>query len=188
MVTHLGKHFDSLFALDEDPWKYQTSWLEQRRLDLLVAMLPQEFYGSIFEPACANGSLTRRLAGRSRRVVGWDGSPHAIAHARRFLALHPHVELAEKSVPDHWPEVSFDLVVLSDFLYYLPKDRIVDVALRSAQTVSPRGSIIACHWRGAAHDFLVDGGDAVHAVLVEVLGEPETSYFDERHVMDVWTR
>lgn len=188
MVTQLRQHFDSLFALDEDPWSYRSDWLERRRLDLLVAMLPDESYGSIFEPACANGSLTGRLASRGGRVVGWDGSPNAIAHARRFLDSLEHVELAEKSVPDHWPVVPFDLVVLSDFLYYLPKESVIDVALLSAQTVRPCGSIIGCHWRKSAHDFLVDGGDAVHAVLADVLGRPDMSYIDERHVIDVWNR
>ena len=188
MEARLRQHFDSLFALDGDPWSYRSNWLERRRLDLLVAMLPHELYGSIFEPACANGSLTRRLASRGGRVVGWDGSPNAIAQARRFVDMHTHVELAEKSVPDDWPEVPFDLVVLSDFLYYLPTERIIDVALLSARTVRACGSIVGCHWRGSAHDFLVDGGDAVHAVLADVLGPPEMSYIDERHVIDVWNR
>lgn len=186
MVTRLKQHFDGLFALDEDPWNYRSDWLERRRLDLLVAMLPQEHHGSIFEPACANGSLTRRLASRGDRVVAWDGSSRAIAHARRFLTLQPHVELAEKSVPEHWPEATFDLVVLSDFLYYLPTEHIVDVAVLAARTVNSGGSIIGCHWRGSAHDFLVDGGDAVHTVLADVLGAPVVSYVDEQHVIDVW--
>ena len=188
MVTSLRRHFDSLFALEEDPWNYHSSWPERRRLDLLVAMLPQEHCGSIFEPACANGSLTGRLASRGGRVVAWDGSPNAIAHARRFLARHPHVELAEKSVPDHWPEMRFDLVVLSDFLYYLSRKSIIDVAILAAQAVGSRGSIVGCHWRGSAHDFLVNGGDAVHAVLADVLGAPNMSYVDERQLIDVWTR
>ena len=185
-MTHLERHFNSLFALDADPWKYQSNWLERRRLDLLVAMLPHESYSSIFEPACARGSLTQRLAARGSHVVGWDSSANAIAHARRSLASQPHVELVEKSVPEDWPDVPFDLVVLSDFLYYLPQERIVDVAALSAQTAKPRGAIVGCHWRGSAHDFLVDGGDAVHAVLADVLGVPQMAYLDAQHVIDLW--
>lgn len=187
-MTDMRQHFDSLFALEEDPWKYNSNWRERRRLDLLVAMLPRESYLSIFEPACASGSLTRRLASRGARVVGWDGSPNAIAHARHLLASELHVELDERSVPDHWPEAPFDLVVLSDFLYYLPRERIIDVAALSAQTAGLDGTIVGCHWRGSAHDFLVDGGDAVHAVLADVLGVPQVSYLDGQHVIDIWIR
>lgn len=187
MVTDLQAHFDLLFSAEEDPWNYRSSWPERRRLDLLLAMLPQEHYDSIFEPACANGSLTARLAARSERVVAWDGSLNALAHAARHVAPYSHVELANRSVPDDWPATPFDLVVLSDFLYYLPEEKIIAVANLAAHTVSSSGSIVACHWRGAAHDFRVAGGDAVHAMLTDVIGPSLAGYVDDRHVIDVWT-
>ena len=186
-MSDLQAHFDRLFSADRDPWKYRSSWPERRRLDLIMAMLFREFYDSIFEPACASGSLTERLASRAGRVVAWDGSQAAIMHAQRLLAPHPHVVLQNKSVPDQWPDMPVDLVILSDFLYYLPKQSIVDVAVLADRTVRPAGSIIGCHWRGTAHDFCVPGGDAVHAVLTEVLGTPAASYLDDRHVIDVWS-
>ncbi len=188
MVTPLQNHFDSLFSADEDPWKYDSSWPEKRRLDLLMAILPDEFYGSIFEPACANGSLTERLFSRAGRVVAWDGSAEAITHARRRLAKNTKVQLACKTVPEHWPTASMDLVVLSDFLYYLPKESVVDVADSALRSVDHGGTIVGCHWRGTAHDFLLPGGDAVHTLLAETLGMPTISYLDDRHVIDVWTR
>ena len=187
MVTELQAHFDLLFSAEEDPWNYRSSWPERRRLDLLVAMLPQEHYDSIFEPACANGSLTARLAARSARVVAWDSSLNALAHAQRHVAPYSHVELANKSVPEKWPGTPFDLVVLSDFLYYLPEENIIDVANLSAQTIVPGGSIVACHWRWVAHDFRVAGGDAVHAMLTDVIGPPLAGYVDDRQIIDVWT-
>lgn len=187
MVRDLQAHFDRLFSAHHDPWKYRSSWPERRRLDLLMAMLPHEFYDSVFEPACASGTLTERLASRAGRVFAWDGSLEATKHAKRFLATRPHVVVENKSVPDDWPDTPADLVVLSDFLYYLPKEHIVDVALLAGRTVKPAGSIIGCHWRATAHDFCVPGGDAVHAVLTDVLGTPAASYVDDRHVIDVWT-
>ncbi len=186
-MTDLRAHFDSLFAADDDPWNYRSSWPERRRLDLFMAMLPRETYDSVFEPACANGSLTARLAIRSRGLVAWDGSANALAHAQQHLAASPHVEFGHYLVPDHWPEATFDLVVLSDFLYYLPEENIINVATLAAQALGPHGSIVACHWRGSAHDFRVAGGDSVHALLRDVLGAPSASALDTRHVIEVWT-
>lgn len=188
MVTPLQHHFNSLFAADEDPWNYRSSWPEKRRFDLLMAMLPHEYYGSVFEPACANATLTERLCARAGRVLAWDGSPEAIARGRRRLAKNTKVQFACKTVPDHWPTTSMDLVVLSDFLYYLSKERVVDVAELASQSIGVAGTIVACHWRESAHDFLMPGGDAVHLLLTESLGTPAISYLDDRHVMDVWTR
>jgi hypothetical protein len=188
VVTPLHDHFNALFSSDPDPWQYRSSWPEKRRLDLLVAILPHERYGSVFEPACASGSLTARLCSRAEVVVAWDASSEAIGHARRLLEADRNVTLECKRVPDDWPEIPMDLVVLSDFLYYLQKDDVATVALLAAQTVSPTGTIVGCHWRGSAHDFSQAGGDAVHSLLAQVLGPPAISYLDERHVIDVWTR
>ena len=153
-----------------------------------MAILPHEFYPSIFEPACANATLTERLCARAGRVLAWDGSAEAITRARRRLAKNTKVQLACKTVPDHWPMTSMDLVVLSDFLYYLPKERVVHVAELASRSIGLVGTIVACHWRGSAHDFLMPGGDAVHTLLTESLGTPAISYLDDRHVLDVWTR
>ncbi len=186
-MSELHTHFDELFTLDEDPWNYRSSWPERRRLDLLVAMLPDERYDAVFEPACANGTLTARLATRAKRLVAWDGSTHAVAHARRHLSAFANVEFGNHLVPDDWPDSTFDLIVLSDFLYYLPSETIADVAAVAFRTLRPKGSIAACHWLGSAHDFQVAGGRDVHRVLTTVLGVSNTSSHDPRHVIDVWT-
>ncbi len=188
MLTPLQSHFNSLFADNSDPWNYRTSWAERRRLDLITAMLPDELYDTVFEPACASGSLTERLASRARHVMAWDGSSAAITHAQELTKSHTNVHFAVKSVPEHWPDEPFDLVVLSDFLYYLPREGVVDVAVLAEQSVRPGGSIVACHWRGSAHDFCLPGGTAVHAVLADVLGPATSSYGDQRHLIEGWVR
>lgn len=187
-MTDLHAHFDALFSGDADPWKYRSTWAERRRLDLLLAMLPMERYECVFEPACATGTLTERLATRARRIVAWDGSPHAIGHAERVGIPSPNVEYAVQTVPESWPDMPCDLVVLSDFLYYLPAEMVRTVAALAERTIGRGGSIIGCHWRGSAHDFRLPGGDAVHTVLADILGRPDASYRDDLHVIEVWTR
>ena len=60
--------FEDLYRVDPDPWQFATSRYEQRRYDITVACLPRARYAAAFEPGCAIGELTRRLAGRCDRV------------------------------------------------------------------------------------------------------------------------
>ena len=36
MLDARRAHFDSLFARDDDPWKYRSTWSEQRRFALIA--------------------------------------------------------------------------------------------------------------------------------------------------------
>lgn len=180
-------HFEALFSADPDPWSYRTKFAELRRHDLLIAMLELPMYRRTFEPACASGMLTALLARRSEEVIAWDGSANAVAHARNSMNDLPNVQVARNSVPSSWPDGTFDLIVLSDFLYYLPVEEIQAVAESSRLSLEDGGLIIACHWRGIAHDFLTPGGDAVHRVLTDTLGRATgPRYSDARQRITGW--
>ena len=182
-------HFDELFTQDSDPWGYRTEFAEQRRHQLLMAMLESASYSSVFEPGCANGTLTELLAGRADRVLAWDASGRAVMRARDAVGSLAIVHVEQGSVPDQWPLQTFDLIVLSDFLYYLDDGGARRVVERSAQSVSAGGSIVVCHWLGSAHDFQIPGGVAVHEVVESVLG-PATGpvYLDDRQIIAGWRR
>ena len=72
MLDARRAHFDSLFARDDDPWKYRSTWSEQRRFALMLAMLSRDRYTTAFEPACAAGSFTAQLATRCDRLQACD--------------------------------------------------------------------------------------------------------------------
>jgi SAM-dependent methyltransferase len=180
------EHFDRLFRADDDPWGYRSRWYERRRIALLLALLDRSQYGRAFEPGCANGTLTAELAPRCAAIDAWDGSPHAAQLAAVAVADHQHVTVRQALVPDEWPDATFELIVLSDFLYYLRPDDVRSVVTREQGSLAPDGTVLAGHWRGTAGDFRMPGGGAVHAIVGEVLGSPWAAYEDADQVMGCW--
>jgi hypothetical protein len=45
-------YFDEIYRSDPDPWKFESSWYEERKYALTVAALPERRYRSAFEPGC----------------------------------------------------------------------------------------------------------------------------------------
>ncbi len=163
-AARLAQHFDTLFKTEGDPWRYRTRWYERRKRALTLACLPMARYAHAFEPACAIGELSAALAGRCDRLLSTDGSAAAVAIARERLADCVNVQVERATMPAHWPDERFDLIVLSEFGYYLEADALAGVIERSASTLMPGGTIIACHWRRAEGDYL-RLGDEVHRLM-----------------------
>jgi SAM-dependent methyltransferase len=181
-------HFDALYKANTDPWGYATLWREQRRHNLVMSILDRPYYERVFEPACSTGVLTAKLAERARVVIAWDGSKEAVLLADTALQSFEGVSIAHEHVPDHWPNGTFDLIVLSDFLYYLNPTDIARVAKRAQQSLAKGGFIITCHWVGVAHDFLTAGAGAVQDVLESQLGPVNgPAYLDNDQLIAGWT-
>ena len=180
-------YFDAMFAESSDPWQFASRWYEARKRALTLACLPQARYASAYEPGCANGELSAALATRCERLLVTDGSPLAVALARQRLAALPQVEVRQAWVPEQWPEERFELIVLSEFLYYLAPaalDTLID-CVRSS--LLPGGAVLACHWRPRIGDCAMDG-DAVHTRLGQRLGLPPLSALREADFrMEVWS-
>lgn len=164
-------YFESLFAQNDDPWHFRSRWYEERKRALTMACLPSPRYGAIFEPACANGELSAMLATRCDRLICSDGVPRAVALARARLHALPHVEVRQAWVPGDWPQESFDLVVLSEFLYYLAGDQIRALALRLREGLKPGGVVLGCHWRPRIEGCDIGGSEA-HELLSQALAMP----------------
>jgi trans-aconitate methyltransferase len=182
------QHFDQLYADDPDPWGYRSRWYERRRFALVSALLERQTYDRAFDPACSNGALTSLLSSRCAELVAFDGSAVAVQLAQKSLRSSAHVQIQQGLVPQDWPAGTFDLIVLTDFLYYLTPADIERVALRSVQTLRTEGTIIAGHWKGTAYDFLTPGGEAAHQVLSEIFGQPNGSHFtDPDQIISTWS-
>lgn len=138
--------FEQLFAANPDPWALRSRWYEQRKRALTLAALPRQRYARVFEPACANGELSALLATRSEQLLCMDASASAVALTRQRLHTQPQVEVIQGHLPVDWPEGQFDLIVLSEFGYYLDSrdwQQVIDLAQAS---LGPQGSLLACHF------------------------------------------
>lgn len=156
--------FTRMYERSPDPWDFRSRWYERRKRGLTLAALPEERYGSVFEPGCSIGLLTRELAGRCSRVLSMDSAPGAVAQARSELSGLDHVRVVQGRVPEDWPEGTFDLVVLSEVLYYSGDTDLRGILDRTLFSSQPGATVIAVHWRHEADEH-VRTGDDVHRVL-----------------------
>ncbi|MER5777405.1 class I SAM-dependent methyltransferase [Streptomyces sp. NPDC002039] len=143
----------------EDPWHLAERWYERRKYDLTVAALPQERYRRAFEPACSVGELTHRLAARCDGILACDRVAAAVETARRRNSGHAHVDIRQMTVPAQWPEGTFDLVVLSELLYYLDPPTVRTLLDHVLAALEPGGTLVSAHWNHAVPEHLSTGSD-----------------------------
>lgn len=107
------------FYETEDPWSYDSTPDDQRRLETLLAALPREKFHRTLDIGCGNGFVTTHLPGR--KVFGVDLSEKAIGWARtRAKRLNKPVEFKQGSVfeiDSMFPGGVFDLIIITGVLY-----------------------------------------------------------------------
>ncbi|WP_327287928.1 class I SAM-dependent methyltransferase [Streptomyces sp. NBC_01198] len=152
-----ARYFETMYERADDPWHLAERWYEERKYALTVAALPLPRYRRAFEPACSVGELTRRLAGRCDELLAGDRVASAVATARKRTAELDHVTVRQLTVPEEWPDGTFDLIVLSEILYYLDggtTDRLLDRALGALE---PGGTLVTVHWDRPVAEHLATG-------------------------------
>lgn len=175
-----------MFRQNDDPWGFKTRWYERRKRALTLASLPLETYDYGFEPGCANGELSAALAARCHRLLVSDGIDKAVELSRERLKDQQHVEVRKAWLPGDWPAEKFDLIVLSEFLFYLKPAVVEDIARRAQASLTPHGTLLACHWRHPIEGCELTGDDA-HALLDRLVGLPKQSHVLEPDLrLDVW--
>src|ERR1700677_2434497 len=118
-------YFDALYTADPDPWNFGTSPYERAKYALTLDALPKPRYRSALEVGCSIGVLTRSLASRCDAVVAIDAAPTPLVEARRRCADLPGVRFEQMFVPDEWPDGDFELILLSEVVYYLSREDVV---------------------------------------------------------------
>ena len=156
------EYFDRFYATGDDPWGFASRWYEQRKYALTLAALPQQRFGRALEVGCSVGVLTAGLAGRCDALTAMDPSRVALERARARVPAR--VELIHGSTPADWPAGPWDLIVLSEVLYYLSEQDLEIVLHLVERDLAPTGTVVACHWRHPVADY-PQTGDAVHQAL-----------------------
>ncbi|CAN5790536.1 SAM-dependent methyltransferase [soil metagenome] len=183
-------YFDALYASSDDPWGLASEPYEARKYALTLAALPRARYRRAFEPGCAIGVLTALLARRCDELLSWDGASAAVTQARKRVAGLGlgHVRLQQARVPGRWPAGAFDLVVVSELLYFLDSAERAALLERVTGSLEPAGQLIAVHWRHAFDEASGDG-DQAHA---EVDRTPElrrlVEHVERDFLLGVWER
>jgi SAM-dependent methyltransferase len=157
-------YFAEMYRRSNDPWHLAERWYESRKYALTLAALPARRYKRVFEPGCSAGVLSALLAERSDALVSWDRRPEAVAAAdarlRRFAAADASIGV----VPEQWPSGTFDLIVLSELLYYFDADQRSRLLERALGSLMTHGHLVAVHWRHHVPEHAAEA-EEVHAEL-----------------------
>jgi SAM-dependent methyltransferase len=181
-------YFRERYAASSDPYGLAERWYETRKYALTVALLPRERYGTAFEPGCSIGVLTAQLAPRCDHLLACDAAPEAVASARARTAGLPGVQVERRVIPREWPPRSFDLVILSELLYYFDDADLGQVLGLGIGSLRPGGQLLAVHWRHPAPDH-PRTGDEVHEALAAHAGLARLArYRDPDFTAEVYTR
>lgn len=162
-------YFDELYGKAADPWKFESSPYESAKFAATLAALPRARYGPAFEVGCSIGVLTTQLAPRCDRLLAVDVAQAALARARQACAGWPNVGFARMRVPDQWPEGQFDLILLSEVLYYLDSTEIDRAATSVLRTLKPGGVALLVHWTGPT-DYPCSGDETAERFIAATAG------------------
>lgn len=153
-------HLHGLYAGTDDPWGFESSPYEQEKFTATRRALSRSGYRAAFELGCGNGQLARHLVATAARYTGMDAVETALAAARKTV---PAGIFLKGYYPCPLPDDSFDLVVLSEILYFLDHTTIrllaADIAGRW-----PAAEILCVTYLGpSGHDL--QGAEAVSAFI-----------------------
>lgn len=182
------EHFDELYADKPDPWDLRITWHDRRKYAITVASLPRERYRSGFEPGCSIGELTKLLAPRCEYLLAVDLVAAAVSRARGTVREFSNVQVEQARLPDELPHDRYDLIILSELLYYFVRDDLSQLLDGLLYRLEPGGDIIAVHWRASDRCYGYDGFN-VHSTLT---ARPEVTglvhHEDENFILDVLRR
>lgn len=131
--------------------------------------LPSDRDAAVLDVGCGPGRVLAFLAARGYRCLeGFDRDPGAVVVARTRVA-------GPVAVEENWDRFlagrggAFDLVILKDVIYYLPRDRVVEALRAVRAAIKPGGRVIVEVFNGAAYTgpFIAYKDDAILWTPVE---------------------
>jgi predicted TPR repeat methyltransferase len=158
-------YFERIYAGDPDPWDFETSAYENEKYDATIAMLGGRRFQNAMEIGCSIGVLTFRLAAHCERLMAVDVVESALARARTRCAGLPGVHFENRCLPQDWPaEEKFDLIVLSEVLYFLSPPDISRLAALAAGSLAPGGYALLVNYTEAIDEPC--GGDEAAEIFI----------------------
>lgn len=186
--------FDRMYAANPDPFRVADSWYERRKIAVVIAALADSRYRHAWDTACGTGHLTEAVASRCDEVLASDASIEACRIAELRLGHLPNVRVVAHSLPAV-PDAAdgFDLVLLSEVLYYLPPNELDAIApMVDAVVATDRSAeVMVVNWRHFPDDAYFSGAGAVAKLdePLRVLGwRSSVRHEEEEFVLCSWLR
>ena len=185
--------FEALYRRNADPWQVGSSPYEQRKLGIVLAGLLRTRYALAWDAACGTGHLAAKLAHRCDQVLASDASPRAVELTQGACAAERNVVVQVLRLPDAPTDPLFrpDLVVLSEFVYYLD-DRERAASLRVIdEHAALTAEVVAVHWRHIPEDAWLSGAATQTEIVARLADQgwrPALHHADEEFVIDTLCR
>lgn len=189
-MTHPMDHFERLYRTRDDPWNYQTSPYEAAKYAATLAALTRDRYAFALEAGCSIGVLSALLAPLCDRLLAVDVVGRAVEKAALRLGPHPGARAVRARLPGGWPRGHYDLIVLSEFMYYLKAADIDALARRVARDAAIGAECVMVHYQGdTATDICPDAArDRFCEMLselrhVEIIDHPSPAAYNHRTLL-----
>ena len=179
-------HLTALYRDTDDPWNFRTSSYERAKFAATLDALPGRRFAHVLELGCGNGELGRRLALRADRYTGIDAVPRALDAARRAV---PGGRFFEAMLPCALPDnggTPYDLIVLSEILYFLDPGGLAALA-RRIDGDAPTARLLAVTWTGPSGNG-IEGPAAVAAFSAASRRRATPGPFTDRYRIDRFGR
>jgi SAM-dependent methyltransferase len=160
MTSHGPSHFQRIYNASKDPWNYRNSDYEKAKRDATVAALDGRRFRSGLEVGCSIGELTHRLADHCDQLLGVDFVDEALAVARANCGNRAWVSFRNVQVPLELPEGQFDLIVLSEVLYFLSSEDSLSLVSLCKRCFTAEGVILLVNWLDKSPDDPCSGNAA----------------------------
>lgn len=160
------EYFEKLYAESSDPWEFATSEYERRKYEQTLAVLQGRRFKRALEVGASIGVFTEMLAPYCDELLAVDASERAVTLARERLSGREKVRVEQRTLPEEMPGRSFDLIVASEVLYYLPQETVLLALRRFEEELAPGGTLLAVHWRKETRTYPLQG-DEVHQLLIK---------------------
>nr|WP_294509942.1 SAM-dependent methyltransferase [uncultured Rhodopila sp.] len=172
-------HFQKIYDASPDPWGFGSDPYEQDKYRHTLQALGDRRFAAGLEVGCSIGVLTRMLAPRCGALLGIDLVEQPLEAARARCADQPTVRFTRMQVPQAWPDGRFDLIVLSEVLYFLTAADIDWCARRVLDSLLPGAVVILVNWLGQSDDP-THGDAAADRFIHATIGLLRVSHQDRR--------
>ena len=178
-------YFNRLYEANPDPWNFTGSDYERQKYDATIAALKGRRFAAGFEVGCSIGVLTARLARQCAQLLAIDIAPAALAQAEQRCAALRNIRFECRRVPEEWPEGRFDLIVLSEVLYFFTPADIARVAAKSCAAIAPGGIVLLVNYTGETPEPCTGAAAAAHFIAGASCLSPVARHDGERFRIDV---
>jgi len=147
------RKMERVFRRKRDPYGYLSHDHEIKKQSTILSLIAGREYKTALEIGCAEGAFTRRLAPYCDHVFAVDLSKTAIDRARENLKGIENVSLVFSNIRHCRLATKWDLIVISEVLYYLSKGRFLqkefDLFLSHlGEILKPGGRMVVVHGFG----------------------------------------